>query len=84
MSNNVVMAFSPRIIVGCLLKKTYKGRGSTGTPGAPPPPLATLLIGLGWPKLNLHVWYAEQQNVTCKSTKYRAAYLITWVHPLKN
>ena len=37
MSNIIVMAFSPRNIVGCLLKKkAYKGGGGvTGTPGAP-------------------------------------------------
>ena len=36
-SNNIVMAFSPRNIVGCLLKKkAYKGGGVTGTPGPPP------------------------------------------------
>ena len=34
-SNNIVMAFSPRNIVGCLLKKDLQG-GVTGTPGAPP------------------------------------------------
>ena len=38
-SNNIVMAFSPRNIVGYLLKNAYKG-GVTGTPG---PPLATPL-----------------------------------------
>ena len=39
-SNIIVMAFSPRNIVGCLLKKkAYKG-SVTGTPG---PPLATPL-----------------------------------------
>ena len=27
MSNIIVMAFSPRNIVGCLLKKAYKGGG---------------------------------------------------------
>ena len=36
-SNNIVMAFSPRNFVGCLLKK---GLQVTGTPG---PPLATPL-----------------------------------------
>ena len=37
MSNIIVMAFSPRNIVGCLLKeKAYKGGGGfTGTPGPP-------------------------------------------------
>ena len=40
--NNIVMAFSPRNIVGCLLKKAYKG-GVTGTPGHPPPPPASPL-----------------------------------------
>ena len=36
-SNIIVMAFSPRNIVGCLLKKkAYKGEGGvTGTPGPP-------------------------------------------------
>ena len=34
MSNIIVIAFSPRNIVGCLLKKAYKG-GVTGTPGPP-------------------------------------------------
>ena len=34
MSNIIVMAFSPRNIVGCFLKKAYKG-GVTGTPGSP-------------------------------------------------
>ena len=35
MSNIIVMAFSPLNIVGCLLKKAYKGGGVTGTPGPP-------------------------------------------------
>ena len=36
MSNIIIMAFSPRNIVGCLLKKAYKGGGGvTGTPGPP-------------------------------------------------
>ena len=39
MSNNIVMAFSPWNIVGCLLKKPYKG----GVMGIPGPPLATHL-----------------------------------------
>ena len=36
-SNNIVMAFSPRNIVGCLLKKGLQrgGGGVTGTPGPP-------------------------------------------------
>ena len=35
-SNIIVMAFSPRNIVGCFLKKKpYKGGGVTGTPGPP-------------------------------------------------
>ena len=43
MSNNMVMAFSPRNIVGCFLKKRLtKGGGITGTSG---PPLATPLTG---------------------------------------
>ena len=34
--NNIVMAFSPRNIVGCLPKKRLtKGGGVTGTPGSP-------------------------------------------------
>ena len=36
MSNNIVIAFSPRNIVGCLLKKDLQrggGGGVTGTPG---------------------------------------------------
>ena len=36
LSNFIVMAFSPRNIVGCLLKKGLQ-RGVTGTPGPPPP-----------------------------------------------
>ena len=37
MSNVIVMAFSPRNVVGCLLKKrlTKGGGGVTGTPGPP-------------------------------------------------
>ena len=35
-SNIIVMAFSPRNIVGCFLKKALQ-RGVTGTPGTPPP-----------------------------------------------
>ena len=36
-SNNIVMAFSPRNIVGYLLKKkAYKGGGSHGHPRNPP------------------------------------------------
>ena len=34
-SNNIVMAFSPRNIVGCLLKKRFTKGGITGTPGPP-------------------------------------------------
>ena len=43
MSNNIVMAFSPRNIVGCLLeKKAYKGGGGGGDghPRTPPPSYA--------------------------------------------
>ena len=41
-SNNIVMAFSPWNIVGCLLKKTLtKGGGGSRTPQDPP--LATPL-----------------------------------------
>ena len=36
-SNNIVMAFSPRNIVGCLLKKGLQG-GGHGHPRTPPPP----------------------------------------------
>ena len=36
MSNIIVMAFSPRNIVGCLLKKgLQRGGGVTGSPGPP-------------------------------------------------
>ena len=35
MSNIIVMAFSPRNIAGCLLKKGLQRRGVTGTPGPP-------------------------------------------------
>ena len=42
-SNIIVMAFSPRNIVGCLLKKGLQ-RGVTGTPG---PALATPLHRCG-------------------------------------
>ena len=45
MSNIIVMAFSPRNIVGCFLKKTYKGGGVRGTPGLP---LATPLSYINW------------------------------------
>ena len=34
-SNNIVMAFSPRKIVGCLLTKRLTKGGVTGTPGPP-------------------------------------------------
>ena len=34
-SNIIVMAFSPRNIIGCLLKKKGLQRGVTGTPGPP-------------------------------------------------
>ena len=49
-SNHIVMAFSPRNIVGCLLKKglkttAYKG-GFTGTLGPPPPSFALGPIGV--------------------------------------
>ena len=37
-SNIIVMAFSPRNIIGCFLKKGLQ-RGVTGTPGPPPPSL---------------------------------------------
>ena len=36
MSNIIVMAFSPRNFVGCLLKKRPAKGGVTGTPGPPP------------------------------------------------
>ena len=39
-SNIIVMAFSPRNIIGCFLKKRLTKGGVTGTPG---PPLATPL-----------------------------------------
>ena len=50
MSNIIVMAFSPRNIIGCFLKKGLQrgGRGVTGTPG--PPPHATSL------GTNLYSW----------------------------
>ena len=37
-SNIIVMAFSPRNIVGCLLNRGLQGGGGgvTGTPGSPP------------------------------------------------
>ena len=34
-SNMIVMVFSPRNIVGCLLKKRLTKGGVTGTPGPP-------------------------------------------------
>ena len=34
-ANDIVMAFSPRNIVGCLLKKRLSKGGVTGTPGPP-------------------------------------------------
>ena len=43
MSNIIVMAFSPRNIVGCLLKKAYKG----GSRAPQDPPLYALGGGLG-------------------------------------
>ena len=43
-SNNIVMAFSPPNIVGCLLKKgLQRGGGVTGTLGPPPPPSYALV-----------------------------------------
>ena len=39
MSNIIVMAFSPRNIVGCLLKKKGLQRGGHGHPRTPPPSL---------------------------------------------
>ena len=42
MSNIIVMAFSPRNIIGCFLKKAYKG-GGWGH-GHPRTPLATPLV----------------------------------------
>ena len=54
-SNNIVMAFLPRNIVGCLLKKRLtKGGGVTGTPGPPqlrPWNIPSYLPGYGWPRL---------------------------------
>ena len=45
MSNIIVMAFSPRNIVGCFLKKGLaKGGGVTGTPGPPLPSLRPCLL----------------------------------------
>ena len=43
LSNIIVMAFSPRNIVGCLLKKGLQ-RGGGGVTGTPGPPLATPLM----------------------------------------
>ena len=43
MSNIIVMAFSPRNIIGCFLKKDLKGGGGGGQ-GHPRTPLATPLI----------------------------------------
>ena len=40
-SNNIVMAFSPRNIVGCLLKKSLQ-RGGHGHSRTPPPPASPL------------------------------------------
>ena len=45
MSNIIVMAFSPRNIVGCLLKKGLQ-RGVTGTPGPPSLRPCSTLYGL--------------------------------------
>ena len=39
-SNNIVMAFSPRSIVGCLLKRSLT-KGGGGGHGHPRTPLAT-------------------------------------------
>ena len=44
LSNIIVMAFSPRNIVGCLLKKRLT-KGVSRAPQDPPPPLATPLRG---------------------------------------
>ena len=54
MSNIIVMAFSPRNIVGCLLKKKglQKGGGVTGTLGHPRTPLATPLKTIGGIQIN--------------------------------
>ena len=43
MSKIIVMAFPPRNIVGCFLKKSLTKGGVTGTPG---PPLATPLYSV--------------------------------------
>ena len=43
MLNIIVMAFSPRNIVGCLLKKRLT-KGGHGHPRTPPPSLATPLL----------------------------------------
>ena len=42
--NNIVMAFSPRNIVGCLLKKGLQRGGGGGGSRAPQDPLATPLM----------------------------------------
>ena len=55
MSNIIVMAFSPRNIIGCFLKKKAYKAGVTGTPGTPSP-LATPLYGA-------KVWDARQEEV---------------------
>ena len=49
-SNNIVMAFSPRDIVGCFLKKRLTKGGVTGTPGPP----------------KLHPWRASVVMDTCR------------------
>ena len=55
-SNIIAMAFSPRNIVGCLLKKGLQ-RGGHGHPRTPPPPSLrpwiTCKLSLFWkPKIN--------------------------------
>ena len=57
-SDIIVMSFSPRNIVGCLLKKRLTEGGVTGTPG---PPLATPLC---IQKLGGKLAYSSLRNET--------------------
>ena len=65
MSNITVMAFSPRNIVGCLLKKRLT-KGGSRAPQDPPPPRYALAVSLHCPHI-LHNGCAAVINASVSS-----------------
>ena len=67
-SNNIVMAFSPRTIVGGLLKKRLTKGGVTGTPGPPsyaPGVVKQLFCVLTTTCTCSYMYYVQLYAVTC-------------------